>query len=202
MQSNPSQPPARRARRAVSRAFTLIELLVVMALIVTMAALLFPALNSVQERSRRAKCQSNCRQIALAGVQLFEDLRGKLPSPATSGERAEELLPYLRSIKEIFDCPTTRGTAAAELRMPSYAYYTDYELNSNLNSSAKAPNQTVIRDASLVAFVFDYPNVTAPNNLAHKKGINCGYLDGHVSWLDKTNLLTSTFKTNGLNLLP
>jgi prepilin-type N-terminal cleavage/methylation domain-containing protein/prepilin-type processing-associated H-X9-DG protein len=73
----PTRNPKMFAGR--SRAFTLIELLVVIAIIAILAALLLPALNSAKEKSRRAVCLSNLRQVGIAITSYAHDHGGKIP---------------------------------------------------------------------------------------------------------------------------
>lgn len=74
-QHRPRKQP--RVRRT---AFTLIELLVVIAIIAILAGLLFPALSSTREKSRRTKCASNLRQIAVAMLAYSDDFNGYFPT--------------------------------------------------------------------------------------------------------------------------
>jgi prepilin-type N-terminal cleavage/methylation domain-containing protein len=67
--------------RTLSRrlaAFTLIELLVVIAIIAILAALLLPALSQAKERSKRIKCLSNLRQVAITSTMYANENSEKL----------------------------------------------------------------------------------------------------------------------------
>ena len=57
----------------MKRAFTLIEILVVIAIIVLLAAILFPVFATARERARSASCQSNLKQLGTAMTMYLGD---------------------------------------------------------------------------------------------------------------------------------
>jgi prepilin-type N-terminal cleavage/methylation domain-containing protein len=61
-----------------ARGFTLVELLVVIAIIGILVALLLPAIQAAREAARRAQCQSNIKNVALA-VLNYESAKKVLP---------------------------------------------------------------------------------------------------------------------------
>src|SRR5690606_16874149 len=96
-------------------AFTLIELLVVIAIIAILASILFPVFARARENARRASCQSNLKQIALAQMQYSQDYDEKLlrnaiyddppGSSSNYGTWMYVVQPYIKSV-QIFTCPS------------------------------------------------------------------------------------------------
>jgi prepilin-type N-terminal cleavage/methylation domain-containing protein/prepilin-type processing-associated H-X9-DG protein len=66
--------PTRTARRG----FTLVEMLVVIAIIVTLAGLVLPAIMAARSSASSAQCQSNLRQLGLAVLQ-YQTQNGSFP---------------------------------------------------------------------------------------------------------------------------
>ena len=70
-----------RARRG----FSLVELLVVVTVMAILAGLLLPAVQAGREAARRATCQNNLRQLAVA-VLSYESASRRLPAAAIVSE--------------------------------------------------------------------------------------------------------------------
>jgi prepilin-type N-terminal cleavage/methylation domain-containing protein len=69
-------------RKPLLNAFTLVEMLVVIAIIATLAALLFPAIGGMQERGKATQDLNNLRQVGLATQMYLNDNDGTF-FPAT-----------------------------------------------------------------------------------------------------------------------
>jgi prepilin-type processing-associated H-X9-DG protein/prepilin-type N-terminal cleavage/methylation domain-containing protein len=90
--------------------FTLMELLVVIAVIVTLAAILFPVFAQARACARQATCASHLRQIAQAGLIYLGDYDERFPScynlstaPYLIDPRTS-LQPYIQN-EDLFYCP-------------------------------------------------------------------------------------------------
>ncbi len=86
MRSVSVQKPTSRAKSSTTMSkrklgFTLVELLVVIAIIGMLVSLLLPAVNAAREAGRRAVCQNNIRQIALA-LKNYDSHRNSVPGIA------------------------------------------------------------------------------------------------------------------------
>src|SRR3954471_2812364 len=73
---------ARCLRRPGRNGFTLVELLVVIAIIGILVALLLPAIQAAREAARRAQCESNIHNAAIA-VLNYESAKKILPNAMT-----------------------------------------------------------------------------------------------------------------------
>jgi prepilin-type N-terminal cleavage/methylation domain-containing protein/prepilin-type processing-associated H-X9-DG protein len=198
--------------KRVLHGFTLIELLVVISIIAILIALLFPVFATVEEKANRTKCQNNLRQIGVAVTQQLGELGEKFPyrsNPVSWGEGAQNLLPYVKNVKEVFRCPSNPGNRQSGCKFPSEDYYTDYEMNGYFCNSGGIygrRRQSMVTDYSVAAFAYDYPYQWwggANDYRAHgaiypsgdtgyksrdNEGVNCAYLDGHVGWISDSRM--------------
>lgn len=135
------------------KGFSLIELLVVVAIIILIAALLFPIIMSIRKRGYEPTCLAHLRQLHAAFAGYLQDYEAE-------AEYQRQLWPYVTD-KRIWVCPadtTDEGAATLESNSPliapsqrtktSYLYYGDAFYYSD-----SAKNQLRDKDPSHGIFV-------------------------------------------------
>lgn len=169
--------------------FTLVELLVVVAIIIILAAILFPIFSKAREKAQQTRCINNLKQIGSAIEMYEDDYQGGI-LPVTIGADAvgaadkgsswgtywQDLVdPYLKQLKkgssggstkgqgEVYTCPsapTDSATGGSSWQMGKTYGYNPY-LNKNIsNVMVKFPAVTL-----RITEVGDYtlPNIHDPN---------------------------------------
>ncbi|MFH0771791.1 MAG: type II secretion system protein [Candidatus Omnitrophota bacterium] len=111
--------------------FTLIELLVVMTIIIILAGLLMPALQSAREQARKTNCVNNLRQIATA-LELYVSANNEQYPPVQGWGAA--LYPEYIDDQNVFDCQDKPGIGTAA--NPDYSY--------KVQPTATTPSTTII----------------------------------------------------------
>ncbi|BAM03497.1 type II secretion system protein [Phycisphaera mikurensis] len=79
------KPAGARRARFQPAAFTLIELLVVISIIALLVGILLPALGKARESARASVCQSNLKQLGIAGHAYATDFDGFPPGDEALG---------------------------------------------------------------------------------------------------------------------
>jgi prepilin-type N-terminal cleavage/methylation domain-containing protein/prepilin-type processing-associated H-X9-DG protein len=187
------------------RAFTLVEMLVVLAVLAVLVVLLFPALSSAIESSRRSKCLGNLKQIGAAVFAFAADNNGELPSKsspiwtsqiwpyACPGKEAPKTMPSNKLPPEfigtIFCCPSA---AKDDPRVRDYAFNYrigdgDVDTRDRIVTLSRASQHALVADATASSSL----NVS---NLKARHGEKCNvlYADGHA----QTTEVTEDIKRN------
>ncbi len=192
---------------------------VAVALLLVIISFLPQLLGLIQPPPKRAQCQSNLKQVALAHMQYSQDYDERLPlvavhDAAISRQRplgwADALQPYLKST-EVFQCPSQADTDTS--RTPNQNGYTDYWYNARLagmeRTTLRYPASVLLNgegnddtDAanarySLSELPAEWQGAESPA-MRHLDGANYSYADGHVKWSKPTAITTK--KLDGKNL--
>ncbi|HEY3782906.1 MAG TPA: prepilin-type N-terminal cleavage/methylation domain-containing protein [Fimbriimonadaceae bacterium] len=175
-------------RTRVFCAFTLIEVMVVIAIIGTLAGLLFPVFSSAKEAARGTSCLSNVKQLTVAEMLyqndyddnicpevLFQNLAqfpwngwfGQLPSATDPLDSTKALLaPYLHNTS-IFNCPDIDVITDPVSEDLSYAI-NDHLCVTTINLQTFKPTFTVVNmsevqlPAETIIFGDGAENVSGP----------------------------------------
>lgn len=133
------------------RAFTLIEMLVVIAIIATLAALLFPAVGGMQERGKATQDMNNLRQLGLATQLYLNDNDGTFLLPTVNW--MQQLHPKYLSSWKVFKSPFDgRSLVEDDARAPvSYGY------NANAQNAATAGTLSADQISNSSAFILYAP---------------------------------------------
>jgi len=131
---NNTKPADTAAARFAADGFTLIELLTVIAIIVVLAAILFPVFARARENARRTSCMSNMHQLGLGMLQYAQDYDERYYGgtivnpvyavliPSLRGIRwAGPLFPYVKNT-QVYECPDDTNTGSGANVPVSYAF--------------------------------------------------------------------------------
>jgi prepilin-type N-terminal cleavage/methylation domain-containing protein/prepilin-type processing-associated H-X9-DG protein len=141
----------------VQRAFTLIEVLVVMAIILLLAAILIPSLNSALESAKATKDLSNLRQIGALIQAYLNDKDQILPATATwpGTSTTPVLYPKYLGTRRVFQSPfDKRPSLETDLAPVSYS------INHNLYDPTVGVSGNVLRIVSPASTFFMAPTYT------------------------------------------
>jgi prepilin-type processing-associated H-X9-DG protein/prepilin-type N-terminal cleavage/methylation domain-containing protein len=125
----------------MKRAFTLVEAVIVLAIILILAAILFPVFARYNERPySRNSCQSNLKQIGLGLIQYSQDYNEFLPTTSigASGGWADATYPYTKTWI-IFQC---RGTVSQTT--PTIDYFFNGRLSRAYLPKLNYPANTIM----------------------------------------------------------
>jgi prepilin-type N-terminal cleavage/methylation domain-containing protein/prepilin-type processing-associated H-X9-DG protein len=187
------------------RGFTLIELLVVISILTMLAALLFPVLARARAAGWRASCLSNLRQIAIAHQLYLQDYDEQFPDWWRMASRSQAI--YWPQLLESYGVRKTlcRDNARAGAKSPvpgaELADFALFTWGPGGDGSAERPYwrwpgagmrlMSVVRPSETVCLgdgwtTTEYTRGVDPR---HGNGANVAFVDGHVRWLTREQVL-------------
>jgi prepilin-type N-terminal cleavage/methylation domain-containing protein len=139
-----------KERRHNAGGFTLTELVIVMAIIVTLSAILMPALMRAKIEADSAACKSNLRQLGMALLMYTGDFDGRVPTSSVLDESkcwVSIMQPYYVE-RDVMLCPRDESPYALETLDPvirgSYGYNIDIGWSGRKISDFRKPSRILV----------------------------------------------------------
>ena len=192
-----------------NRGFTLLELLVVVAIIVILAAVLFPVYEQCVKKAESTSCLSNLKSLSLAAALYADDCDNRLPPalvpalPPGYDTCWDVLLhPYLGS-KPILLCPSDQVAAPG----PSWTYSLPHSYGINLaltlvggyagmsleRERIERPAETILffelNQANGYGWRPEWGNVNQYVAERHLSGGNYAFCGGNAKWMPTQDTL-------------
>lgn len=146
-----------------------------LAVVMVLAAILFPVFARAREKARQASCQANLKQISLAHLMYAQDHDETFVTPPA--EWPEKLYPYLKN-ETVYACPGDDRTSGPMWRGTIIGY--------TLNGSVAGMQMKGIQSPAQVPLSWDGTQPAGGMGdveFRHNGGVNCAYVDGHVKWV-------------------
>lgn len=204
--------------------FTLIELLVVIAIISILATILLPALDNARQLAKRIACTGNLRSFGVTLNLYANDYNGLCPRLGYSrfyphwwtGAWYPVVDPSLKAFwdcgeydsQSIITCPCETKTGAGSPSWfnlsrdgvfafgggTSYVTWTGWSWNGDNARLKNSP--TKIDDNPTWMTFMDCFSISKDEFTMHSDGANITLLDGHVEWVDSSELCTVSSHNN------
>ena len=131
--------------------FTVIELLVIIGVIAILAALMFPALSASKNKSRRAVCSNNLRQINVGLRMYADDSTDRTPrTPGTTNSPALNWTGYTALMKSYAGLNGASSPRDKLFACPADTFF--YDLAHNFDFVPRSFHDESVSDYSSYAF--------------------------------------------------
>jgi prepilin-type processing-associated H-X9-DG protein len=131
------------------------------------------AVEKAREKTNRAACAENLREIAMFAIKWAEGHAGKYP------EKLSDLRPFGGSLD--YNCPSAGGPKVT----------TEAEIDSNASYRLRKGLKLAEGTAAKEILIYELPSQHGG------QGGNVAYCDGHVEWLDASALTQAIAKLGG-----